>query len=655
MTGITGVADPAGRSRYPGTHPFTDSPEDAARFFGRATEAEELYLRVLSVPLLVQFARSALGKTSLLQAALVPRLRRKSFLPVMVRLNIASETLMDAVVRSIGDACRAEGIEPPGEPAEGLWELFSSTTIWREGVPLTPVLILDQFEEVFTLRDKAFRDELAGELGALASGRPPERLRGRPGSATPPPSAPDLKIVVSLREDYLGSLEEFSAAIPTLFSERLRLGPLSEEAAREAITEPARLAAAAGETPYAVPAFELESAALDSLVRYLKGSSGVIEPFQLQLLCRRAETVAASKPAADGGVVTLTLADFDGGKSFAAVLKNFYRDTLAKLPRSQRAKTEALCEEGLLDGAGRRLMLEERQIHDSYRLEPASLQTLTKERLLHREPRLESVFYEISHDRLAESISASRRFRLPRNVKRGLAIAGVAAVLIVAVLGWSNLRVRRAHGVAEEQRETARTEQQRAESMLQFLLGEGFLGEVRDFGRSALLGQVHKHTSERVGTDPHATLTRGLVLRNGADLEFTRGSLAAAITGFRAALETIGQSAESLDRWRELARTEERLAEALIERGEIADAATHQEAAITAWRRVVDKAPEAADCGSLASAIAASVLIKLRGGLTFAAIADMEEALDLSMVLLFGGGGSPSGCAAHGPVDRLLS
>ena len=62
----------------------------------------------------------------------------------------------------------------------------------------------------------------------------------------------------------------------------------------------------------------------------------------------------------------LTLADFDGGKSFESVLKNFYRDTLAKLPRSQRAKTEALCEEGLLGGAGQRLMLEERQIHDSY-------------------------------------------------------------------------------------------------------------------------------------------------------------------------------------------------------------------------------------------------------------------------------------------------
>ena len=56
-------------------------------------ESEELFLRVLSVPLFVQFGKSGLGKTSLLQASLFPRLRQKPFLPVMIRLNVAEETL----------------------------------------------------------------------------------------------------------------------------------------------------------------------------------------------------------------------------------------------------------------------------------------------------------------------------------------------------------------------------------------------------------------------------------------------------------------------------------------------------------------------------------------------------------------------------------
>jgi hypothetical protein len=83
------------RSRYPGTRPFSESPEDQQRFFGRQREGQQLYLRVLSVPLLVQFAKSGLGKTSLLQASLFPRLREKPFLPVMVRFNEMNESPVD--------------------------------------------------------------------------------------------------------------------------------------------------------------------------------------------------------------------------------------------------------------------------------------------------------------------------------------------------------------------------------------------------------------------------------------------------------------------------------------------------------------------------------------------------------------------------------
>ena len=43
-----------------------------------------------------------------------------------------------------------------------------------------------------------------------------------------------------------------------------------------------------------------------------------------------------------------------------------------------------------------------------------TLNVLVQERLIRRERRLESTFYEISHDRLAESIYASRRNKLPK-------------------------------------------------------------------------------------------------------------------------------------------------------------------------------------------------------------------------------------------------
>ncbi len=167
------TASPAStRSRYPGTRPFSELREDQQRFFGRGWEGEQLYLRVLSVRLLLQFAKSGLGKTSLLNASLFPRLRQKPFLPVMVRFNEKDESPVDAIARSFKQACLWEGLEVPDFRTDGLWELLSTALVWRGDLLLTPVLVLDQFEEVFTLRDSALRERLAEELGALVTGVP---------------------------------------------------------------------------------------------------------------------------------------------------------------------------------------------------------------------------------------------------------------------------------------------------------------------------------------------------------------------------------------------------------------------------------------------------------------------------------------------------
>ncbi len=235
---------------------------------------------------------------------------------------------------------------------------------------------------------------------------------------------PDVKIVISIREDYLGALEEFSPAIPNLFHERLRLEPLSEEGARDAITNPARLLAQEGEEPFWPPRFELEKPALDKMIEFLKGKSKVIEPFTLQLLCRHAEAIAHRKGEERMGPVLLTLADFNEEKDFEQVLKNFYQDVLVKLEKelgaTARINAEELCEHGLLDREGRRLLLEERQISDQFGVDVATLAMLVHERLVRRERREESTFYEISHDRLAELIYASRRNKLTKNEREQL-------------------------------------------------------------------------------------------------------------------------------------------------------------------------------------------------------------------------------------------
>jgi tetratricopeptide (TPR) repeat protein len=652
-------SEQSARRRYPGTRPFSDSAEDCALFFGRREEGEELYLRVLSVPLFVQFGNSGLGKTSLLQASLFPRLRQKPFLPVTVRLNVADETLTRAVARSIEQACKAEGLEFPEVRTDGLWELLSTALLRRYDRPVTPVLVFDQFEEVFTLRDAAFRAELAVELGALATGIAPKRFSSGKASVQEQfGKRPDVKIILSLREEYLGALEEFSAAIPSLFQERLRLGPLSEHGAREAITEPAQLQPEAGEEPYWSPRFELDPPVLDEMMKYLKGESDVIEPFTLQLLCQHTEAIAHDKAGANHNSVKLTADDFKGGKSFASVLRSFYLDILNKLSLAQRENAEELCEHGLLDRDGHRLMLEEAQIGREFDVDAKTLEILAQERLVRREPRLESVFYEISHDQWAKSIFMSRRDSLSKKelqrrrklerINRVIsALCLLMLLLTVAALIFyvrakkerKHAETEAKHAVAEAAR--AETERQNTEQLLGFLLGESFLGEIRDIGRSTMLEKVQKRV---VAAKQSSVLNKGLTLRNEGDIARTRGEIQKSVELFGKALVFIESSPDNPDKQREVARTRDRMGDALADQGEITEALTHYDAEVAAWRQLVSGASRAAadpayatdDCVGLADSLVSAGDLKRRMGDADGALKYMQESIEIVSAALFG-------------------
>jgi tetratricopeptide (TPR) repeat protein len=627
-------ATPSGESRrrYPGTGPF--GSEDAALFFGRRGETEELYLRILSVPLLLQFGKSGIGKTSLLQAGLFPLLRAKPFLPVMIRLNDSRESLTDAVARSIRASALNEGVDIDDPNPAGLWELLIATTAWRGDLLLTPVLVFDQFEEVFTLRDQAFRDGLAAELGALATGIAPERLGG--GQL----ARPEVKLLISLKETHLGALEQFSASIPGLFQERLRLEPLSESEARDAVVRPATLEAEEGQPPYWTRPFTYEARALDNMLTYLKGRSDVIEPFQLQLLCRHAEGIAKVKEPMRSGPVTLTMHDFRGNDGFAVVLSNFYRDVLSRISSgTERRRARALCEDGLLGSSGQRLMLEKKQILSDYGVSESTLEALGRERLVREERRMESTFYELSHDRLAESVFAARSGKLPKSVRRALWASGAALLLIVAVVIMVLLVTW--NGTVEKERDSA-------ESLLGFLLGEQFLGEVRDVGRSTLLVQVQEEVDRR-GVGMRSALNRGLSLRNRGEIRRTEGNLAEAVVLFRESLKACESARGNPDAPREIARSYDRLGDALAAQGKFTEAMPITEAADEAWHLVANTPGPADvvrnDCTSKAESLVATVEMKTRMGDAAQALAVLERTYAVLSELMFGRGQGPPQCA----------
>ena len=89
------VSDPAAaavdeRNPWLGLASFTE--ETRAYFFGRDDEVAELARRVQRKLLTVLFGQSGLGKTSILRAGLVPRLRGQGYCPVYVRIDYSRDS-----------------------------------------------------------------------------------------------------------------------------------------------------------------------------------------------------------------------------------------------------------------------------------------------------------------------------------------------------------------------------------------------------------------------------------------------------------------------------------------------------------------------------------------------------------------------------------
>ena len=85
-------------------------------FFGRSEEIRQLLQRISQNPLTVLFGKPGLGKTSLLQAGVVPRLREEKFLPVSIRLSYpepdsesSEKELLSQISRRLSEALRGAG------------------------------------------------------------------------------------------------------------------------------------------------------------------------------------------------------------------------------------------------------------------------------------------------------------------------------------------------------------------------------------------------------------------------------------------------------------------------------------------------------------------------------------------------------------------
>lgn len=105
---------------------------------------------------------------------------------------------------------------------------------------MTPVLVLDQFEEIFTLGQGAPSAETLDELGALIENRPKESLRWAldddPTAATRYDFAKEsCRVILALREDFLPDFEGLRRQMPSIMENRMRLTRMDGRQARDAI------------------------------------------------------------------------------------------------------------------------------------------------------------------------------------------------------------------------------------------------------------------------------------------------------------------------------------------------------------------------------------------------------------------------------------
>jgi hypothetical protein len=498
-----------------GLNSFTE--ETRSFFYGREEEIAELARRVQRKPLTVLFGQSGLGKTSILRAGLVPRLRPEGYCPVYVRLDYGPESpepaeqIKQAIYRETlaSGTWTRSGVAVEGE---SLWEfLHHRDDVLRDadGRALTPILIFDQFEEIFTLaqgndfgrrRAAQFTDELAD----LIENRPPKALEARldedDGIVERFDFARcDYRVLIALREDYLAHLESLKAAMPSITQNRMRLARMSGQQALDAVLKPG------GKL--------VSQEVAEAIVRFVAGGAELrnaeVEPSLLSLICRELNAARIAQGRAEISVDLLA-------GSHATILAEFYQRALADQPPG----VHRFIEDQLLTDSGFRENIAQERVLRAFAeagAAPDALAKLVDRRLLRVEERLDLRRVELTHDVLCGVVAASRAARQEREARetaeRQLAeqrsreeaahkallrarqiAAGCAVLAVVAVAAgvYGYVSAERAHQAelaAEKTREMAEQARGEAERLIVFLLDD-FQRELEPVGRLDIVGEL---------------------------------------------------------------------------------------------------------------------------------------------------------------------
>lgn len=425
--------------RYPGVQPFRTDQQHL--FFGRNSDIESLFELVFTEKVIVLYGKSGYGKSSLLNAGILPRLtnernrRRYHFLPILVRFfnwsGHSEETPLQKFTTILEDALPAQG------DAFFLEHRNMQRTLWwlamrrmHEGDNPRLVFVFDQFEEFFSYPE-LMREQFIAEFADVLYNIIPQGQQWTDEQETFMASRLEVKVLFSIRADRFSFLNQLSDRIPGIMRKLYELRGLSREQAQEAIELPALL-----EANFVSPRFEYTRVAIEHILQRLRGmdansytshsaentsSSYGIEAFQLQILCQYVEIEVTKGRIPDRNGNGLPDVDVIDLPDLGNIYEAYYRRQLEQMPVEEQIAARMVVEEGLLfvndqTGEARRLSMDTDALLQRFRqfgVTLATLQRLENAFLLRREVNsLGGVNFEISHDTLIMPVLKARAERL---------------------------------------------------------------------------------------------------------------------------------------------------------------------------------------------------------------------------------------------------
>jgi hypothetical protein len=385
---------------YPGPRPFGPDWEDL--FCGRAAEARDLFSLVVAHQAVLLYAQSGAGKTSLLNAGVFPLLREQKFqvLPARVKGPIPDSIPIDEVsnvyvlnvLLSWADKLPAGNVAPQSLVHLSLSQFLQNHGDVNSGQDgrTVRVLVFDQFEELFTFYPDRWKDRrpfFVQLAEALASD-------------------PLLRLVIAMREDYLGEMNAHAHMLPEGLETRFRLERLGRDAALAAVVEPP----SKGTGRY----FSEEAAdrLVDDLLKVkvtvdrettkeIIGDD--VEPVQLQVVC---QSLWEDLPP-DTKEITLEHVRACGDVSEA--LAGYFERSIEAAARKtglREGRLRQWFEQSLITPAGTRGTVF-READSTAGIPNAAVDILEDQHVIRCDSRAGAAWYELTHDRFIDPILKS--------------------------------------------------------------------------------------------------------------------------------------------------------------------------------------------------------------------------------------------------------